>query len=392
MLRKGRAIFYSLLVSIMFFTSCSPKDKEAQPAPVPEKPAPQPSNPGECITQAAADNGQAIAGKYIVEQKAGEEISVNSLPRNFSRLHISSAAIQHLYKTNLSRIYAMKLSEQQAEELKKDPAIQSVEPDRIISITSCNTEIAAQSIPWGINRTGHGDGTGKTVWIIDTGVDLDHPDLNVDRSLSKSFIGTNPDDDNGHGTHVAGTIAAKNDLVGVVGVAANARIVALKVMDADGRGSSSDVIKAVNYISNNAKAGDVVNMSIGGGSSELLDKAVTDAANKGILFAIAAGNDGYDASQDSPAKVNHPNVFTVSAMNSEDSFASFSNYGPAVDYCAPGVNIPSTFKNGKYATMSGTSMATPHVAGLLLLKGTRIITDGFVKNDPDSIPDPIAHK
>ena len=250
-----------------------------------------------------------------------------------------------------------------------------------------------QTIPWGIKRVGWGDGSGKTVWIIDSGVSLSHPDLNVDTRRSKNFLDdTSPEDDHGHGTHVAGTIAAKNNYIGVVGVAANASIVALKVMNQSGKGSTSSVIAAVNYVSKNAKPGDVVNMSIGGEISEIMDKAVREASEKGILFAIAAGNSSTQANLSSPARANGSNIFTVSAMNDQDSWASFSNYGnDCVDYCAPGVNIVSTHKGTGYATMSGTSMATPHVAGLLLLNGTNITTDGFVKNDPDEVADPIAH-
>ncbi|HXA03107.1 MAG TPA: S8 family serine peptidase, partial [Cytophagaceae bacterium] len=155
----------------------------------------------------------------------------------------------------------------------------------------------------------------------------------------------------------------------------------------------SDVIAAVNWVSSYAKTGDVVNMSIGGtNNSPTLDNAVYNASMKGIYFAIAAGNDAESATLSSPGNVNSPYISTVSAMNCNDNFASFSNFGnPPIDWCAPGVGIFSTYMGGKYATLSGTSMATPHVAGLLLLDGQHIKSSGYVKNDPDGQPDKIAH-
>jgi subtilisin family serine protease len=135
-----------------------------------------------------------------------------------------------------------------------------------------------------------------------------------------------------------------------------------------------------------------VNLSLGGeGTSAILDRVVWAAAEKGILFAVAACNEARSASLGSPARVNHPGVFTVSAMDSTDTFARFSNFGnDAVDYCAPGVRILSTYRGGRYAIMSGTSMAAPHLAGLLLLRGRNLATGGYVRNDPDGTPDPIA--
>jgi subtilisin family serine protease len=200
------------------------------------------------------------------------------------------------------------------------------------------------------------------------------------------------DDGNGHGTHVAGTIAAKNNTVGVIGVAYDASVVAVKVLDSRGSGSYSGVIKGVDYVAATGKAGDVANMSLGGPVSQALDDAVVAASNKGIFFALAAGNDGAHANNSSPARANGANIYTVSAMNSSDTWASFSNYGnPPVDYCAPGVSIKSTWKGGAYNTISGTSMASPHVAGVLLMTGGKPATSGNVKGDPDGTADPIAH-
>jgi subtilisin family serine protease len=245
------------------------------------------------------------------------------------------------------------------------------------------------------------DGTGRTAWIIDTGIDLDHPDLNVDLARSVNFVNTgknSPDDANGHGTHVAGTIGARDNDFGVVGVAAGANVVAVRVLDRNGSGAYSWVIAGVDYVAQTAAAGDVANMSLGGPPSDALDLAVSSAASQGVLFSLAAGNESAPASESSPARVEHLNAYTVSAVDETDCFAWFSNYGaPPVDVAAPGVAINSTFRRGGYEVLNGTSMAAPHVAGVLLLG--ELSTLGQVApaencvdgGDPDGDPDPIAH-
>ena len=249
-----------------------------------------------------------------------------------------------------------------------------------------------ETVPWGIARVNGGvSGATGTAWVIDTGIDLDHPDLNVDVSRSVNFArGKNtPDDQNGHGSHVAGTIAAIDNDIGVIGVAAGATLVSVRVLDANGSGTFADVIAGVDYVGANGKPGDVANMSLGGGFSQALNDAVAAAADKGVKFAIAAGNESQNALNVSPASTEHPNVYTVSAIDSNDVFASFSNWGnPPIDCADPGVSVFSTYKDGGYATLSGTSMATPHLAGILLLGQPR--TDGFAINDPDGNPDPIC--
>jgi subtilisin family serine protease len=223
---------------------------------------------------------------------------------------------------------------------------------------------------------------------------MDHTDLNVDQTRSKSFItGRTPDDENGHGTHVAGIIGGKNNTIGVLGVASGATLVSLRVLDDTGEGTLSSIVQALSYINTNGKPGDVVNLSLGEDStSSILKQQVQNTSSRGIYFAIAAGNEADRASSYSPANASGLNIFTISAVDSLDRFASFSNYGnDVVDYAAPGVHILSTFFNNRYAYLSGTSMAAPHVAGLLLLKGRNLNTSGTAKNDPDGVPDPIAH-
>ncbi len=386
------------------FTACSDDAIEAQ-SPVVE-------------VQSSQDNGAVIPGKYIVVFKENENMRISpnasytdrvELVREmgvqvFSGSTISKEKIDRVFGKAILGVVA-DLSDEEVAKLRKDFRVAYIEPDRVISLGKPSREeddvnAAAQETPWGINRVGYADGNGKTAWIIDTGIDLDHPDLRVNTSKSRTFVTTgrdakSADDGNGHGTHVAGTIAAKNNSTGVIGVAYGATVVAVKVLNAQGSGSYSGVIAGLDYVAANASSGDVANMSLGGPGSKALDDAVVKAADAGVLFAIAAGNNGSHAGSYSPARVNHSKVFTVSAMNSSNIFASFSNYGnPPVDYCAPGVSIKSTWKDKGYATISGTSMAAPHVAGLLLLKGTSgsLGTDGNVLNDPDGNADPIAHK
>lgn len=318
-----------------------------------------------------------------------------------SRQAIGKDQVDNVFTTAFQGFTA-KLNDRQLEKLSKDPMVESILPDEVFVLAKpiknpTTPTDPPQVVPWGITRVGGGlNATGKTAWVVDSGVDLDHRDLLVDVARSKSFVSTDrkadPDDQHGHGTHVAGTIAALDNSIGVIGVAAGAKLVSCRVLDRRGSGQISWGIAALEYIEAVGSAGDVVNMSIGPQSrytNNLYDAAVIAVASKGIFVAIAAGNESDDASYYSPARTNHTNVFTVSAMDSKDVFAYFSNFGNPVDFCAPGVSVYSTYKGGSYATMSGTSMASPHMAGLLLLGS--IHSDGFVTGDPDGNPDPIAH-
>lgn len=355
----------------------------------------------ECITVASANNGRIVEGQYMVAYKEGAIDSSTSISSSNARMQAEALLSHHRIKSEAIKTYlsgrvkgfVARLTRQQVQELSRDQAVEAIEPDRIISLNACFTVVDVRRIAWGVQRIGYADGRGKTAWIIDSGIDFNHPDLDVEVSRSRSFIsGKTADDDNGHGTHVAGVIGARNNQIGTLGVASGAKLISLKVLDSTGEGLLSDVVAAVAHVSGNGKAGDVVNMSLGEGASPLLDREITAAAAKGIYFAIAAGNDAKMASTQSPARVNHANVFTVTAMDSTGSWAKFSNFGnDVVDYCAPGVRVLSTHLKGGYARMSGTSMAAPHLAGLLLLKGRNIITSGYVRNDPDGTPDPIAH-
>ena len=367
--------------------------------------------------------GDIIEGQYIVilKEDAVDQSHLRAAATYEGRVAVVTAEVNNILTESrvtdfeLKNVYHSALkgfsvtaSKTAIDKLKNSDKVARIEPDRYVVLApppgkgkpdkgdEDSPQQPTQETPYGITRVGGSvDATGKTVWILDTGVDLDHPDLNVDQlrsvtMISKGKDSKNADDGNGHGTHVAGTIAAINNNIGVVGVASNATVVAVKILDSRGSGSYSGVIAGINYVADQATAGDVANMSVGGPASEAVDDAVANAAAKGIYFAIAAGNDGADANNYSPARVNGSNIYTISAMDQNDVFAYFSNYSnPPVDFCAPGVSITSTYKDGGYATGSGTSMAAPHAAGVLLVTGGSPLSSGNVNNDPDGTADPI---
>lgn len=360
------------------------------------------NHPDDCVDQHELKNKSVVEGEYIVayrnpalNERAASSQGVFKLSQDvLQRNQISVSAVNITFKGEPGGFVAH-LSADEVARLRKDADIEAIEPDRIVALSTCFTVAEPKLVTWNVKRTGFGDGTGKTAWVIDTGIDFDHPDLTVDQGRSKSFISdvSTANDDNGHGTHVAGIIGAKNNNFGVMGVAAGATLVPLKVLDKDGNGKLSAIIQALAYVSENGHAGDVVNMSVGEDSaSTILDQQVKNIAAQGIYVAIAAGNDKEPARNYSPGRANGQNIYTVSAVDSLDNFANFSNYGnDVIDYAAPGVRILSTYKDGKYAYMSGTSMATPHLAGLLLLEGNNISTSGYAKKDPDGEADRIAH-
>ena len=355
--------------------------------------------------------GDIIQNQYIVEFNEGAfgdaiqsaeamRSNVLSVLKNYG---VKEEELVYVYSSAIQG-FCSKLSAEQAELLKMDKRVRTIEKDREITLDDPvliednpkSAKLQSETVPWGITKVGgYVDGSSNThiAWIIDTGVDLDHPELNVQTSLCKNFVNTrkSADDDNGHGSHVAGTIAAKHNTIGVVGVCAGAKVVGVKVLNKYGSGTYSGIIAGIDYVSTKATSGDVANMSFGGGGSTALDNAVLNLANHGVYIAIAAGNSAAFAGNYSPARVNHQNVFTASAHDANDVFAYFSNWGnPPVDWCAPGVSVYSLYKNGGYATMSGTSMAAPHLAGILLATGGTITSRGTVSNDPDGNPDQLA--
>lgn len=359
-----------------------------------------------------------IPGQYIVVLKGTEKQKI--VPGNVAQiqeikteLYARNAILSESIKGDFNHSivgFVAQLTDEQLETLRLDNNVSYIEQDRIVTFAPpCGTPNGgpcdgdgggggsdSQETPYGITRVNGGvNYTGSGVaWIIDTGIDLDHPDLNVDASrgfnaFTSGRDGKSLDDGNGHGSHVAGTVAAIDNTEGVIGVAAGATVIPVKVLDSRGSGSYSGVIAGVDHVGANGSSGDVANMSLGGPVSQSLDDAVKNAAqSSGVKFVLAAGNESDDANNHSPARANGNNIYTISAMNSSDAWASFSNFGnPPVDYVAPGVSIKSTWKNGSYNTISGTSMAAPHAAGVLLLGNAS--TDGTVSGDPDGNADSI---
>ena len=306
----------------------------------------------------ADDRAQANppAWGYLNRGVAG---AVQSLERRhgFRSEHVYSAAI---------RGFSARLNARQIADLEDDPMVSHVEHDGTMSI-------GAQTLPWGIDQieadvssTLAGNGSGAVanvnVYIIDTGIDTRHADLNVVGHV-KFTSGPNADC-HGHGTHVAGTVAASDNDVDVVGVAPGARLTGVKVLGCGGAGSTSGVIKGVDWVTANAVKPAAANMSLGGSASAALDSAVTASADSGVFYSLAAGNSGTNACNSSPARAGtHNGVMTTAATDSNNQEASWSNYGPCVDVWAPGVSILYTKRGGGTTTMSGTSMAAPHVGG-----------------------------
>lgn len=266
----------------------------------------------------------------------------------------------------------------------------------------------AETVPWGISQINADDawsttnGTSIKVAVIDTGIQADHPDLkdNVKggvRFYTRGFTlfsDSKWGDDNGHGTHVAGTIAGLDNTIGVVGVAPNAELYAVKVLDKSGSGSWASVAAGIRWAADNGM--DVASMSLGGssGTTELAD-AVAYALDAGVVLVAAAGNSGDGSS--STTEVSYPaaysGVIAVGATNSGNGVASFSSSASYLALCAPGVSVFSTYKGSTYATLSGTSMATPHVSGVAALVVSTTISSTFDANgDGAWQPDEVTAK
>ena len=333
--------------------------------------------------------GRQVSASYIVV------LDDRASARTLATAHADRFGLDlgHVYTSALQG-YSATMSAETAALVEALPAVRWVQEDTAVATT-------AQSTPTGINRAdadisptakinGVDERVNVDVAVIDTGVDLTHPDINVYRAGAKncSIGAVNANDLNGHGTHVAGTIGALDNASGVVGMAPGARIWPVKVLTDAGSGLNSDVICGIDYVTANAASIEVANMSLGGGgeddrncgntNNDAMHKAICRSVAAGITYVVAAGNDASDAKDFTPAA--YDEVVTVSALadfngltgggaastcrsDVDDTFASFSNHGADVDIIAPGVCIYSTSMLGGYATLSGTSMASPHVAG-----------------------------
>jgi len=251
-------------------------------------------------------------------------------------------------------------------------AIDSIHPQVQMHVVG-----SQKNAPWGLTRLSErkldlkkdyiypdSAGTGVDVFIVDTGIWPGHTDFGGRATAAVSFVsGEDAIDGHGHGTHCAGTIGSKT-----YGIAKNVKLFGVKVLDSQGSGSDADVIAGVDYVAKNMRAGKtVLSMSLGGDKSDTLDQAVNAAVKAGVVVVVAAGNESQDACATSPAGAS--DVFTVGATDNKDSMAYFSNFGPCVKIFGPGVNVKSLWKgsDGATNTISGTSMATPHVAGVAAL-------------------------
>ncbi|NHM00513.1 S8 family peptidase [Flavobacterium difficile] len=385
-------------------------------------------NPQQKITEPSSLEGKIIPNQYIVvlkdeviksararfewkanstrESKAQEMEALNLIVEGelnnwLAKNNIPSTAVVFKHKTTFVG-FTVNLAPDAFNTLKRNPSINFIECDRIEEIPTFQVEesktgnateaVLAQTTPCGITNAGGAATTVSTdrwVWVIDSGIDLDHPDLNVitNTTYAKTFATgtTTPDDENGHGTHVAGTIGAKNNTIGVIGVAPNAPVVPVRVFGATGGSSTSVIINGINHVATYDAPGDVVNMSLGGyfgsncATNSSYKSAVTSLAVTSKI-AIAAGNDAASSTLYQPGCLNGTNIYTVASMTCSKTFSSsFSNFGTStVDWIATGSSVYSTYKNGGYATLSGTSMATPHVAGIMQVRNAAPAQNGSV--------------
>jgi subtilisin len=363
----------------------------AVPAPAAEKPAAD-GDAGRYIVTYDASGADAVAGGEVAAATRRREQDLGF-----------DADLE--YRRALKG-FAAELSAADVRALRQDPEVALVSPDLEVHALALSPLAAGEAVPTGVARIeaanareGH-EASSAAVAVLDTGIDLDHPDLAAESG--KNCIGSgSADDDNGHGTHVAGTIGALNQGAGVVGVAPGTKLYAVKVLDSGGSGLWSNIICGIDWVTANAAALGirVANMSLGGlatGYSDCTDdplhEAICNSTAAGVVYAVAAGNDGWDWGAPPPdVPAWFPEVLTVTAVADsdgkpggtgggpgcrpsevDDKRASFSNFSRDADdaqhsVAAPGVCIRSTWPGGGYATMSGTSMAAPHVAGLVAL-------------------------
>lgn len=345
------------------------------------------------------DNPNVVQGQYIVVYKEDANVlaSLQSLKANLGGISVqrqsdlqslglsADANVQQVYTAALQGL-AVRLSPENLAALRQDARVAYIEADQLMSIDATQSgaawgldRIDQRALPQSTTYTYTNTGSGVNAYIIDTGIRISHSEFGGRASVGYDAIGDgqNGNDCNGHGTHVAGTVGGL-----VYGVAKSVRLYAVRVLNCSGSGTNSGVIAGVDWVRQNAQKPAVANMSLGGGASSALDTAVNNAINAGITFALAAGNSNRDACNFSPARV--AAGITVGATTSTDARASYSNYGSCLDLFAPGSAITSAWisSNTSTNTISGTSMATPHVAGVaaLYLQSNPAASPSVVRN------------
>lgn len=318
----------------------------------------------------------AISGSYLVVLKSDTVGAANSLAAR-TAVPDRAAGLAKRYGGSVGTVwtsaltgYSAKLSPAQARRLAADPAVAYVEQDRVVSAQGTQTNppswgldrIDQRSLPLNASYTYPNTASNVRAYIIDTGIRTTHTDFGGRATWGTNTVDTNNTDCNGHGTHVAGTVGGAS-----YGVAKGVRLIAVKVLNCSGSGSTTGVVSGINWVTSNAVKPAVANMSLGGGVSSSIDNAVTNSVNSGVTYAVAAGNSSANACNYSPARA--AAAITVGSTTSSDARSSFSNYGSCVDIFAPGSSIVSAYRTSDTAssTLSGTSMASPHVAGAAAL-------------------------
>lgn len=306
-----------------------------------------------------------VDNHYIVKLKAPQ----GEFRTTVDALVSSIAADADLVYENFGG-FAATLTAEEVEALRSNPSVEFIEQDAEIHAFATQT-----GAPWGLARLSNTNtgsttftyddsaGAGTCAYIIDTGIQTNHPNFGGRAVWGRNFVGSGTTDDNGHGTHVAGTIGSTT-----YGVAKQTTLIAVKVLSASGSGTTAGVVGGMDWVASDGRTragcsrGVVVNMSLGGGFSSSINSAATGITNAGLFLAVAAGNEAQNAANVSPASA--ASACTVGATDSSDRTASFSNYGAVVDVYAPGVSVLSTWISSGTRSISGTSMASPHVAGL----------------------------